>query len=46
MKKENEANRKAGSVQVLQLHLGDCVDFMRSLPEGGIGSICTDPPYG
>lgn len=28
------------------LHLGDCVDVMRSMPECSVDAIVTDPPYG
>lgn len=28
------------------LHLGDCLDFMRTLPEGAVDAVVTDPPYG
>lgn len=28
------------------LHLGDCLDVLASLPEAGIDSVVTDPPYG
>ena len=30
----------------VKLHLGDCLDFMRSLPDGGVDAVITDPPYG
>lgn len=28
------------------LHLGDCVEFMRSLPDESVDAIVCDPPYG
>lgn len=28
------------------LHLGDCLDVMRSLPDASVDSVVTDPPYG
>lgn len=28
------------------LHLGDCLDVLRTLPDSSIDSIVTDPPYG
>ncbi|RAS34066.1 MULTISPECIES: DNA-methyltransferase [unclassified Pseudomonas] len=28
------------------LHLGDCIEAMRAMPENSIDSIVTDPPYG
>lgn len=28
------------------LHLGDCLEFMRGLPDGCIDAVITDPPYG
>lgn len=27
------------------LHLGDCLDFMRGLPDGAVDCVITDPPY-
>jgi len=29
-----------------KLHLGDCLDFMKSLPSNCIDAVVTDPPYG
>jgi len=46
MSKENKISRMAGSVQNLQIHTGDCKECMHSFPEGSVGAICTDPPYG
>ena len=28
-----------------QLHLGDCLDFLRSLPSGSVDAVVTSPPY-
>ena len=28
------------------LHLGDCLEFMRTLPDGAVDAVVTDPPYG
>lgn len=28
------------------LHLGDCIEAMRAMPENSVDSIVTDPPYG
>ena len=28
------------------LHLGDCLDVLRSLPDGSVDAVVTDPPYG
>lgn len=30
----------------VDLHLGDCLEVLRSLPDGSIGHVVTDPPYG
>ena len=30
----------------MQLHLGDCLEFMRTLPAGSVDAVVTDPPYG
>ena len=29
-----------------QLHHGDCLEFMRTLPAGSVDAVVTDPPYG
>lgn len=29
-----------------ELHLGDCIETMRSLPDNSVDSVVTDPPYG
>ena len=31
---------------LVQLHHGDCLDVLRSLPDASVDSIVTDPPYG
>ena len=28
------------------LHLGDCLDVLRTLPDGSVDAVVTDPPYG
>jgi site-specific DNA-methyltransferase (adenine-specific) len=28
-----------------KIHCGDCLEFMKTLPENSIDSIVTDPPY-
>ena len=28
------------------LHLGDCLDYLRTLPDGSVDAVITDPPYG
>jgi len=30
----------------VELHLGDCLDFMRSMPDKSVDAVITDPPYG
>ena len=30
----------------VQLHLGDCLEVMRSMPENSFDAVITDPPYG
>jgi DNA modification methylase len=32
--------------QRIELRLGDCVEVLQGLPEGSIGAIVADPPYG
>ncbi len=34
-----------GSVSEVTLHLGDCLDVLRTLPDNSVDSIVTDPPY-
>ena len=29
----------------VQLYLGDCLEFMRTLPTGSVDAVVTDPPY-
>jgi site-specific DNA-methyltransferase (adenine-specific) len=31
---------------VIQLHCGDCLDFLRTLDAGSVDAVVTDPPYG
>lgn len=31
---------------LVTLHLGDCLDVMRELPDASVDSVVTDPPYG
>lgn len=33
-------------MSTLRLKIGDCVDRMAELPEGSVGAIVSDPPYG
>jgi DNA modification methylase len=28
------------------LHLGDCLEYMRTMPAGSVDAVITDPPYG
>ena len=28
------------------LHLGDCLEYLKTLPDGSIDAVVTDPPYG
>src|SRR3546814_17715543 len=32
--------------RMYDLRLGDCLEVMRSMPDGSVDSIVTDPPYG
>ena len=29
-----------------QLHLGDCLEYMRGMDAGSVDAVITDPPYG
>jgi len=31
---------------MIDLRLGDCLEIMRDIPDGSIGAVITDPPYG
>ena len=33
-------------MQTLQLQLGDCIARLKELPDGSVGAVVTDPPYG
>jgi site-specific DNA-methyltransferase (adenine-specific) len=33
-------------VKAFQLHLGDCLEVMRTLPDCSVDAVVTDPPYG
>ena len=30
----------------VELHLGDCLEFMRTMPDKSVDAVITDPPYG
>ena len=30
----------------VELHLGDCLEFMRTMPDKSVDAVVTDPPYG
>ena len=30
----------------VELHLGDCLEVMRSMPDKSVDAVITDPPYG
>lgn len=32
-------------MKAVRLHLGDCLDVLRSLPDGCVDAVVTDPPY-
>ena len=32
--------------RMFELHRGDCLDILRTMPEASVDSIVTDPPYG
>lgn len=33
-------------MSLYELHLGDCLEIMRDLPDNSVDSVVTDPPYG
>jgi site-specific DNA-methyltransferase (adenine-specific) len=33
-------------IDLIQLHHGDCLEIMKSIPDGSVDMILTDPPYG
>ena len=30
----------------VELHLGDCLEYMKTMPAGSVDAVITDPPYG
>jgi len=37
---------KAAKTQTLTLRHGDCTQVLQGMPEGSVGAIVSDPPYG
>lgn len=35
-----------GRQKRMNLHLGDCLEVLRAMPDNSVDSIVTDPPYG
>ena len=33
-------------MSTVELHLGDCLEFMRGMPDKSVDAVITDPPYG
>ena len=31
---------------MIDLRLGDCLEVMKTIPDGSVDAIITDPPYG
>jgi DNA modification methylase len=31
---------------MIELHLGDCLQYMKSMPDKSVDAVITDPPYG
>ena len=31
---------------MITLHLGDCLEYMKSMPDKSVDAVITDPPYG
>jgi len=49
VKTENQESNNGGSrcLQTLvRLHLGDCLEIMKEIPDGSVDLVLTDPPYG
>jgi hypothetical protein len=34
------------SIPSVALHVGDCLDVLKEMPDASVDAICTDPPYG
>ena len=34
------------NIPTVKLYLGDCLDVLKTLPEGSVDAVITDPPYG
>jgi len=30
---------------MVELYLGDCLEFMKTMPPGSVDAVITDPPY-
>lgn len=39
-------NFNGGGMSEVKLHLGDCLEIMKSIPDKSIDLVLTDPPYG
>lgn len=33
-------------MSTVTLHFGDCLEYMRTMPDGAVDAVVTDPPYG
>ena len=38
--------RATSGGQVIKLHLGDCLELLKGIPDDSIDAVVTDPPYG
>ena len=39
-------DKRERECMTIKLYLGDCLDFMRSMPDKCVDAVITDPPYG
>lgn len=44
-RKQDSASKKTDEIKTNKIHQGDCIEIMRSLPEGCIDMVFADPPY-
>ena len=40
------ADSEGDEVSDVQLHLGDCLEVMKGIPDGSVDAVIADPPYG
>jgi DNA modification methylase len=39
-------SKTGGEIMTVELFMGDCLEYMKSMPAGSVDAVITDPPYG